>query len=113
MTKKEIPQWIEAVLMLIIAIGLAVLVYSIGKNFQQSETTTESYSLTTIVVGLHEENDTVFCEDYNNNIWMFSGIEDWQIHDVATLTMDTCGTATIYDDRIIAVRYNGVVEGWK
>lgn len=73
----------------------------------------EIYATTTVVVEINEQDDLVACEDCNGNVWTFYGVEDWQEGDFATLTMDTCGTADIYDDEIVVARYSGNVEGLK
>lgn len=71
-----------------------------------------AYATTTVVVDCDKENDIVVCEDYNGERWEFSGVEDWQMNDVATLTMNTRGTEDIHDDEILSARYSGNMAGW-
>ena len=70
------------------------------------------YPMTTKIVETDRENDVVVCEDFNGNLWEFEGCEDWQVGDVASLLMNSKGTASIFDDEIVTARYNGTFEGW-
>lgn len=72
----------------------------------------QTYATTAVVVSCNKETDIVICEDYNGELWEFFGVEDWQKNDVITLTMDTCGTDKVYDDKIVSTRYSGNTEGW-
>lgn len=72
----------------------------------------ETYALTTVVVSLDYDADVVECMDFNGNVWAFDGCEDWQLMDVCALSMDDNDTATIYDDVIVSMRYNGWLDGW-
>ncbi len=72
----------------------------------------ETYAMTTVVVSLDYDTDTVEVEDFNGNVWAFDGCEDWQLMDVCALSMDDNNTATIYDDVILSARYNGWIDGW-
>jgi len=72
----------------------------------------ETYALTTVVVSLDYDTDTVEVEDFNGNVWAFDGCEDWQLMDVCALSMDDNNTANIYDDVILSTRYNGWFDGW-
>ena len=71
-----------------------------------------TYATTTVVTGFDTANDIVVCTDYNGEVWKFSGVEDWQMNDIATLTMDTRGTEDIHDDEILSARYSGNMAGW-
>lgn len=73
---------------------------------------TELYPITTIVYELDRENDLVTVKDANGNLWQFEGCEDWEINDICSMLMNDCGTASIYDDEIVMVRYNGTAEGF-
>lgn len=37
----------------------------------------ETYAMTTVVVSLDYDTDTVEVEDFNGNVWAFDGCEDW------------------------------------
>lgn len=69
------------------------------------------YPMTTIVVELDENTDSVICADFNGNRWSFEGIEDWCVNDFATMMMCDNGTLEIYDDIICDVYYDGWLEG--
>ena len=96
-----------------ILVLIAIVLCSCGEKPATEKNNSEMYSLNTVVNEINEKNDTVVCIDCNGNLWEFYGVEDWQESDFATMTMNTCGTATIYDDKIVAVRYNGTTEGLK
>lgn len=100
--KKFIPY----VLIILVCCAIAVL----DMFVVNSQPTT--YATTAVVTELDTENDTVICADYNGEIWRFYGVEDWQINDVATMTMDTRGTKDIHDDEILSTRYSGNMAGW-
>ena len=70
------------------------------------------YPTTAVVYELDRENDLVTVEDANGNLWQFEGCEDWDINDICSMLMDDCGTASIYDDEIVMVRYSGTTEGF-
>lgn len=55
-------------------------------------------------------NDVVTVETSTENLFAFYGAEDWFVDDTVSMIMDSCGTAEVNDDVIIAVKYSGV---WK
>ena len=71
----------------------------------------EQYAMTTVVVELDENNDEVICIDFNGNEWVFEGVEDWTIGDIASMVMNDCGTPIVYDDEIVSVKYGGWIDG--
>lgn len=72
----------------------------------------KEYPMTTQVVCVDYENDIVVCQDFNGNLWEFSGCEDWMYGDIASMIMNDKGTPTIYDDEIVSVRYDGYFDGF-
>lgn len=66
------------------------------------------YALTTKVIKLDYEQDVIYCEDGNGNVWSFYGTEDWDIGDTTSLCMNDMGTEQIYDDEIISARYSAL-----
>lgn len=71
----------------------------------------ELYPMTTVVSKLDTELDLVYCTDFNGMIWVFEGIEDWEVGDIASMIMADNRTEQIIDDMIIQVRYSGYIEG--
>ena len=67
----------------------------------------EIYPAVGVVTDLDYENDLVIFEDYNQNLWIIEGIEDWDIGDIGALLMDDMETESIYDDMILLARYAG------
>lgn len=70
----------------------------------------ETYPMTTVVVSLDYDVDTVIVEDFNGNLWEIEGCEDWQLFDICSMIMDDNNTSIIYDDTIITYRYDGWIE---
>lgn len=73
---------------------------------QANKRTDNYYALTTLVVKIDRENDTVTCIDSVGNTWQFYGTEDWQEGDCASLLMWDNETESITDDEIHSARYN-------
>lgn len=67
------------------------------------------YPHTAVVIEVNEAEDCVYLSDFNGEIWMFYGAEDWMIGDIAAMIMDNCGTPEIAGDRIVSVRYCGSI----
>lgn len=68
------------------------------------------YPLTTIITAVDAENDVVECQDCNGNVWEFTGCDDWQVEDVASLIVFNNKTDDITDDEIIMANYGGRFE---
>ena len=66
------------------------------------------YAKSGIIVEMDYVRDTVTIVDSQGFLWDFSGCEDWEIGDRCACVMDDAGTARIFDDKIISVRY----ENW-
>ena len=73
----------------------------------------EIYPQTFVVGGMNYEHDWLFLVDYNENEWVYEGIEDFGIGDIIAAIMDDCDTADIYDDEIVKIQYAGYMEGWE
>ena len=102
---------------LIVAMGVFTLVATIIIICAMYSMTSTSkdylYPLTTIVIEINEDENTVACEDYDGNVWEFYGIENWKEGDLATLLMDACDVSNDYDDEIVEIRYGGNVKGFE
>lgn len=69
--------------------------------------TTETYPMAGVVVDLDREHDVVNVSIASGLLYEFYGVEDWDIGDIAAMTMDDNGTETILDDKIVDARYAG------
>ena len=67
------------------------------------------YPHAAVVVEVDDVGDCVYVSDYNGEIWMLYGAEDWMIGDVVAMTMEDNGTDRIDDDEIIQARYCGSI----
>lgn len=65
------------------------------------------YPTVCVVTDLDYENDLVIIEDCTGNLWVFEGIEDWDLGDIVGLIMNDMETPTIEDDEIVMMRYCG------
>lgn len=99
------------ILVLLVACGN--MVAACDANSHRYLDACDIYALTTVVVDFDYENDIVYCQDFNGEVWAFDGIEDWVLGDIASLTMYNSGTEIIYDDEIINVKYCGWFDGWE
>ena len=72
----------------------------------------EIYPQTFIVDLVQYEKDQVFLLDYNGDLWVIFGAEDWEAGDIAAAIMDDMNTPYIEDDEIIQLRYTGYFEDW-
>lgn len=68
----------------------------------------EIYPTTFVVVEVND--DTLSMADYNGNLWLWEGAEDWTRGDIASALMDDNDTDIIYDDTIITIRYSRNIE---
>ncbi len=96
---------------LIVIILLAILVFPIVALDHYGSQHTNLYALTTVVTEVDMEADTVTCEDYNDNLWVFDGAEDWEVGDCASLLMDSKGTKKIRDDVVEGAKYSAWALG--
>lgn len=71
----------------------------------------EIYPQTFVVSDI--KDDILVLVDYNENEWIWKGVEDYAINDIVAAIMDDNHTITIYDDTIITLRYAGYIEGWE
>lgn len=57
------------------------------------------------VIEVNTRNDEITIEDFNGNLWVYVGAEDWTEGDACVMIMSNAGTIkTIYDDEIIQIR---------
>lgn len=73
----------------------------------------ETYPQTFVVGDIDRGTDTMILVDYNENEWVYEGVEDYGVGDIVAAIMDDCGTTTIYDDEIVKIQYAGYMEGWE
>lgn len=67
----------------------------------------ECYAATGRVVRLDYFKDWVDVELGNGHIYVFEGIDDYQLGDIVSMLMDSHGTEDISDDEILDVSYAG------
>lgn len=73
----------------------------------------EQYPQTFVVDLVNYEQDFMVLVDFNGNEWIWNGIEDFDCGDIVAAIMEERGTPTIYDDKIVMIRYAGYIEGWE
>lgn len=67
------------------------------------------YPHAAVVVEVDDVGDCVYASDYNDEIWMFYGAEDWMVGDIAAMIIDDCGTPEVAGNKIVSVRYCGSI----
>lgn len=87
------------------------LLIAFGIGFWVARATTpeppETLVKTGIVIRLDTENDLVTVRHFNDNrIFVFEGVEDWLVGDIASCIVDENGT-------VIRPLYVGYVEEWE
>lgn len=100
MTKVVCMMMVAVLLIACVSMGCAICA-------KADEAIEDVYAMTTVVVELNSEEDSVTCQDFNGNLWVFYGVEDWCVGDVATLIMWNAETDLIYDDEVLDVYYSG------
>lgn len=68
------------------------------------------YTTCGIVTSIDDENNIVEITDFNGEIWVYEGVEDYLIGDAVSMLMNNNGTENIYDDIIINIRYCGYIN---
>lgn len=80
----------------------------------EAKKATSEYAKVAIVIKVNHKTNVVTCKDYTGNLWKFKGCEDWMIGDIVGMVMNDNGTPNkLKDDKIVNVRYNGTLSGWK
>lgn len=97
--------------LIIVAIILILLTGMIGVIGEACPPPTTNasvqYAKSEVVTSVDRKTDTVTFADRSGNEWQFTGAEDWMVGDHLAAVMDDCGTETIFDDRVVSVRYEG------
>jgi heme/copper-type cytochrome/quinol oxidase subunit 2 len=99
---KDMKYFAWAITILVVLIVGCLIWFSTLKP----STSSDVYSLTCEVIEVNRTNDTVLVIDATGNEWEWTGTEDWEIGDCASMVMNDNGTDEVYDDVIISVRYN-------
>ncbi len=94
---------------LAVLLGIASAASFAGAAYAGESDSKNYYAMTAVVADLNYEKDTVTVVNANGFTWSFSGTEDWELGDVASLVMNDNGTEIIFDDEIVSVRYSGYI----
>lgn len=73
----------------------------------------EIYPQTFVVDLVNHEQNYMVLVDFNGDEWIWEDVEDFDCGDIVAAIMEECGTPTVYDDKIIKIRYAGYMEGWE
>ena len=87
----------EIIAIIIVISSLFCLAYHNSKHL---------YPLTTTVENVDYSEDLVAVKDSTGHMWVFSGVEDWQIGDTCSMIMNDNNTPEIFDDIIEDVKYS-------
>lgn len=94
----KVNQVIAIVAAMFVIIGGCGIAYTQSNNI---------YPAVFEVVEINESEDIIYLVDVNGNEWIYEGVEDWQVGDIATAIMNNNNTEIIYDDDIIQLQYVG------
>lgn len=89
----------------ILSIATILICTSISTHYEN-----HYYPTTMIITRLDHDNDIIIMEDFNGHVWMYDGIEDNLIGDIMSCIMYNNKTESIYDDKIVKMKYTGYVE---
>ena len=67
------------------------------------------YPHAAVVFEVDDVGDCVYASDYNGEVWMFYGAEEWMIGDIAAMIIDGRGTPEVAGDKIVSVRCCGSI----
>lgn len=72
------------------------------------------YAKLAVVIDLDPVFDYVFVSDWNGDIWVLDGIEDWCVGDYVSMVMYDNGTEEIWDDEVLNAYYErpDLVSEW-
>ena len=94
----KVNQVIAIVAAMFVVIGGCGIAYTQSNNI---------YPTVFEVVEINESEDIIYLVDVNGNEWIWNGVEDWQVGDIAAAIMNNNNTEIIYDDDIIQLQYVG------
>ena len=90
----------------ITAIASYFTVYTVKASIAYNQ---NFYPETAMVTQVNEDLITAVCR--NGNIFQFEdNTEEWLAGDICSMIMDNNETVSVYDDRIVSVRYSGYVN---
>lgn len=97
------------------ALCMFIIWFSARSEVNANRNNREYYPRTAVVTEIDVENDMVYVTDYCGFIWGFSGVEDWDVDDVASMILHDVGQKdNILDDEIVNVQYSGdSTVSWK
>lgn len=71
--------------------------------------TIHEYPETFKVIVVDHEHDFIALQDFTGHVFYWSSAEDWLEGDIASAIMNSNGTETITDDRIVMLKYSGYI----
>lgn len=89
------------------AFVIAALLLSVPSFRCRPRMVVDLYPTAGVVTEVDRDTDTVTFKDATGHLWAFSEAEDWMVGDRIACIMDTRGTDSIRDDRIVSTRYCG------
>ena len=107
-TKNEISDWEKFIAILLVALTIITMGVSANASAVHFVADHEVYSSVMKVAELDVNNNTVYVENWNGDVYSFYGVEDWYVGDYCSLVMDNNCTAEINDDKILSVRYERI-----
>ena len=107
-TKTEIGDWEKFIAILLVGLTIITMAVSANASAVHFVADYEEYSTVMKVTDIDLDNDIVYVENWNGNVYSFYGVEDWFVGDYCSLVMGNNYTADITDDTIISIRYERI-----
>lgn len=99
---KNIKNKILSIVIFALVTIIVVLGIMITNNF---------HSRVAMITEIDKENNLIIATCGNGNMFGFYATnEDWDCGDLCSLIMYDNGTETVYDDKVVSVRYGGFIE---
>ena len=102
---------LKAILLIMFSMCISIVANAtLQTTVNTNDAMSHVYPLSGTIVAVIPDNDIIVIQDYNGNIWEWSGIEDWYEGDIAAMIMYDNNTESIYDDEIIDIMYSGWIQ---
>ena len=106
-TKRDLIKGLAIITAWVVGIVVSAVVgcaFLTPQEQASAKTTSTEYILRAEVVEIDPLEDSVVCEDINDEAWEFYGADNFQQGEFILLLMSDEATETIYDDEVLDVR---------
>lgn len=97
----------ESIVIFLASILFLTLSFILGVLQEKENFNSTYYPATFVVVVVNKTDDVVSFQNSNGYQYLWKGVEDWSVGDMASAIMDSKETSNISDDTILKVHYCG------